>query len=257
MSTATIPRRTTVEDQTRPTSWIDVFSNRRESKLVAAAAVPYEYVPGFFAQDDPLVDAETLGSVPPRFGLLDASDTRWSNLNAKLRELNEQDAAVPYKLFFFGGHGEGYHKVGREKYGWVAGVGYLGPYPKFKSLITEIFRHRRAMLNGDVEITWGCKNVREWHSKFTFEKRTYIQTKAALQQRTNNGYRMCGRRKIMPPRARRPFLIGFSLRITMLLGHILLTARMHINIAIVTPVDGSYTFIISSIHSWSGRYAKF
>ncbi|KAJ7154898.1 histidine phosphatase superfamily [Mycena crocata] len=97
----------------------------------------YEYIPGFFAQDDPLVDSEALGAVPPRFGLLDASDSRWSDLSAKLRELNVQDAAVSYKLFFFARHGEGYHNAGREKHGstdWLA---------------------HWAMLNGDQEITWG------------------------------------------------------------------------------------------------------
>ncbi|KAJ7875226.1 histidine phosphatase superfamily [Mycena leptocephala] len=83
----------------------------------------YTAVPGFFAQDDPLADADAIGPVPPRFGLLDASDTRWATLSAKLRELNAQDAAVSYKLFFFGRHGEGYHNVGRAKYGnadWLA-----------------------------------------------------------------------------------------------------------------------------------------
>ncbi|KAJ7930651.1 hypothetical protein B0H13DRAFT_2531625 [Mycena leptocephala] len=83
----------------------------------------YAAAPGFFAQDDPLADADVIGPVPPRFGLLDASDTRWVNLSAKLHELNAGDDAVSYKLFFFGRHGEGYHNVGREKYGntnWLA-----------------------------------------------------------------------------------------------------------------------------------------
>ncbi|KAJ7846508.1 histidine phosphatase superfamily [Mycena leptocephala] len=97
----------------------------------------YAAAPGFFAQDDPLADADVIGPVLPRFGLLDASDTRWANLSAKLHELNAGDDAVSYKLFFFGRHGEGYHNVGREKYG---NTNWLAHWSK---------------LNRDEEISWG------------------------------------------------------------------------------------------------------
>ncbi|KAJ7220880.1 histidine phosphatase superfamily [Mycena pura] len=74
--------------------------------------------------------------VPARFGLLDDSKARWSNLILKLRELNTTDD-TSYKLIFFGRHGQGYHNVGEEKYGSKAWDDYW------------------AMLNGDGEITWG------------------------------------------------------------------------------------------------------
>jgi hypothetical protein len=64
--------------------------------------------------------------VPPRFGLLDASDTRWVNLSAKLHELNAGDDAVSYKLFFFGRHGEGYRASSHEESGtqFMTGLKY-------------------------------------------------------------------------------------------------------------------------------------
>ncbi|KAJ7435492.1 histidine phosphatase superfamily [Mycena galericulata] len=69
--------------------------------------------------------------VPPRFGLLESSETRWSTLSTKLRELN---ATAPgnslYKLIFFGRHGQG-------KYGTKAWDDYW------------------SKLNGDGELTWG------------------------------------------------------------------------------------------------------
>ncbi|KAJ7496312.1 histidine phosphatase superfamily [Mycena galericulata] len=97
----------------------------------------YAAVPGFFAQDDPLGDPDAIGPVPPRFGLLDTSDTRWADLSAKLRELSAQNPALSYKLFFFGRHGQGYHNVGRANCGdtdWLA---------------------HWSKLNGDGEIAWG------------------------------------------------------------------------------------------------------
>ncbi|KAJ7881905.1 hypothetical protein B0H13DRAFT_1891143 [Mycena leptocephala] len=95
-------------------------------------------VPGFFAQDDPLADADVIGPTgikqlvqkdilptqlrfrpvsvfwtpPTRAGL-----TSGLVLSAKLRELNAQDDAVSYKLFFFGRHGEGYRASPHEESG--------------------------------------------------------------------------------------------------------------------------------------------
>ncbi|KAJ7480744.1 histidine phosphatase superfamily [Mycena latifolia] len=97
----------------------------------------YEAVPGFFAQDDVLADPNAVGAVPARFGLLDSSDARWSNLTAKLGELNASANNASYKLVFFGRHGQGYHNVGEAKYGTKAWDDYW------------------AMLNGDGELTWG------------------------------------------------------------------------------------------------------
>ncbi|KAJ7328507.1 histidine phosphatase superfamily [Mycena albidolilacea] len=81
----------------------------------------YETLSGFFSQDDPLAIPATIGAewkVPPRFGLLDPSDERWSKLSTKLSGLNTSGGAnTSYKLFFFGRHGQGYHNLGREKYG--------------------------------------------------------------------------------------------------------------------------------------------
>ncbi|KAJ7690609.1 histidine phosphatase superfamily [Mycena olivaceomarginata] len=97
----------------------------------------YEALPGFFAQDDPLADPAVIGAVPARFGLLDSSETRWSNLTSKLRELNTIDASSSYKLIFFGRHGQGYHNVAETKYGTKAWDDYW------------------AKLYGDGELIWG------------------------------------------------------------------------------------------------------
>ncbi|KAJ7776919.1 histidine phosphatase superfamily [Mycena maculata] len=98
----------------------------------------YETIPGYFAQDEPLADPVAIGAVPARFGLIDSSDTRWSNLTTKLRDLNTSAGhKTSYKLIFFGRHGQGYHNVAEEKYG------------------TEAWDDYWAMLYGDGELTWG------------------------------------------------------------------------------------------------------
>ena len=50
-----------------------------------------------------------LSQVPPRFGLIDASDDRWAKFEAHIRQLN-QDSPVgtTYKFFFLSRHGQGY-----------------------------------------------------------------------------------------------------------------------------------------------------
>ncbi|KAJ7644855.1 histidine phosphatase superfamily [Roridomyces roridus] len=97
----------------------------------------YQTIPGFFAQDDRLADPIAIGAVPPRFGLIDESETRWSSLLDKLRELNGADDTASYKLVFFGRHGQGYHNVAESKYG------------------TDAWDDYWAMLYGDGETTWG------------------------------------------------------------------------------------------------------
>ncbi|KAJ7234347.1 phosphoglycerate mutase-like protein [Mycena haematopus] len=99
----------------------------------------FKALAGFFVQDDLLADAAVIGAVPPRFGHLDTSPARWSDLLAKLRALNAAGASTgtAYKLFFFGRHGQGYHNVAEDKYGTQAWDDYW------------------SKLDGDGEITWG------------------------------------------------------------------------------------------------------
>ncbi|KAJ7243210.1 histidine phosphatase superfamily [Mycena rebaudengoi] len=98
----------------------------------------YEIVPGYFCQDDPFADAIAIGPLPPRFGLLDPSEKRWSNLRDNLRQMNaDADSNTSFKLFLFGRHGQGYHNVAEEKYG------------------TEAWDEYWAMLDGDGELVWG------------------------------------------------------------------------------------------------------
>ncbi|KAF7325076.1 Phosphoglycerate mutase-like protein [Mycena kentingensis (nom. inval.)] len=98
----------------------------------------YEPVPGFFLQDDPNVSFPDIGAVPPRFGLLDASDARWTTFLARLTQLNESatDGAL-YKLLFLGRHGQAYHNLAELKYGTIAWDAYW------------------SKLNGDDEFVWG------------------------------------------------------------------------------------------------------
>ncbi|KAJ7132667.1 histidine phosphatase superfamily [Mycena filopes] len=97
----------------------------------------YEALTGLFAQDDPLADPAAIGSAPPRFGLIDVSESRWSALVQKLNELNAKQADTSYKLVFFGRHGQGWHNVAEAKYG------------------TEAWDDHWAKLYGDGELTWG------------------------------------------------------------------------------------------------------
>ncbi|KAJ7887386.1 hypothetical protein B0H13DRAFT_2342444 [Mycena leptocephala] len=113
----------------------------------------YTAVPGFFAQDDPLADTDAIGPVPPRFGLLDASDTRWATLSAKLRELNTQDAAVSYKLFFFGRHGKGYHAWSHKEPGTQFGTDWASNAQTMWG--GRKVRRHWSKLNRDEEINWG------------------------------------------------------------------------------------------------------
>ncbi|KAJ7085204.1 histidine phosphatase superfamily [Mycena belliarum] len=97
----------------------------------------YQALPGYFAQDKPQANPGVIGAVPARFGLLDASDARWTDLIAELRDLNAKTENAYYKLVLFGRHGQGYHNVAEEKYGTQAWDDYW------------------AKLDGDGELTWG------------------------------------------------------------------------------------------------------
>ncbi|KAF7303948.1 F-box domain-containing protein [Mycena indigotica] len=92
---------------------------------------------GFFTQDDPAADSTEIGAVPPRFGLLDASENRWTTLQAQLRQLNVSAGTAIYKLFIFGRHGQGFHNVAEDKYGTVAWDDYW------------------SKLDGDGDLVWG------------------------------------------------------------------------------------------------------
>ncbi|KAF7365756.1 F-box domain-containing protein [Mycena venus] len=92
---------------------------------------------GFSHKTPPLTGPAVIGAVPPRFGLLDVSDARWTNLMARLQELNAAGAGDDsYKLIFFGRHGEGYHNVAEAKYG------------------TEAWNDYWSKLDSDGELTW-------------------------------------------------------------------------------------------------------
>jgi len=82
-------------------------------------------VPGYFAHDDPSklpllavgfnpivsvpADDVTYRQVPPRFGLNDESNDRWSSFASKIQKLNEDAApGTAYKFFLLTRHGQGY-----------------------------------------------------------------------------------------------------------------------------------------------------
>ncbi|KAF9523125.1 phosphoglycerate mutase-like protein [Crepidotus variabilis] len=96
----------------------------------------YETIPGYFAHDDPA--KLPLPAVPPRFGLNDESENRWTTFLAQIKDLNK--AASPgtlYKFFLLSRHGQGYHNLAEAKYGTAAWDDYW------------------SKLNGDGEIVWG------------------------------------------------------------------------------------------------------
>ncbi|KAI0632425.1 phosphoglycerate mutase-like protein [Trametes polyzona] len=98
----------------------------------------YQIVTGFFAQDDPAADGVRIGALPPRFGLLDDSPSRWSRFATRIEGLN---AAAPpgtrYKVCFFVRHGQGYHNVAEAKYG------------------RELWDQHWSKLYRDEELVWG------------------------------------------------------------------------------------------------------
>ncbi|THU84942.1 phosphoglycerate mutase-like protein [Dendrothele bispora CBS 962.96] len=96
----------------------------------------YQAVSGFFVQDE-ATDPSTVGPLPPRFGLIDDSPERWKLLETKIRQMNDVEPGVSYKVIIFGRHGQGWHNVGESKYG------------------TEAWDEYWSKLDGDGEITWG------------------------------------------------------------------------------------------------------
>ncbi|KAL5482298.1 PMU1 [Sanghuangporus weigelae] len=95
----------------------------------------YESVTGFFIQDK---GYDSSIAIPPRFGLLDATDHRWSNTTNRIKELNKKaEPGVAYKLIIAGRHGQGFHNLAELKYG------------------TERWNAYWAKLDGDGEIVWG------------------------------------------------------------------------------------------------------
>ncbi|KAG1892048.1 histidine phosphatase superfamily [Suillus subluteus] len=97
----------------------------------------YEVVEGFFVQEGG-APSYGLGELPPRFGLIDRSDSRWKTFRQKIDQLNTSSpAGTQYKVFFVGRHGEGFHNVAEAKYGTEEnGDGELiwGPDPELTTL---------------------------------------------------------------------------------------------------------------------------
>ncbi|KAH7912935.1 histidine phosphatase superfamily, partial [Hygrophoropsis aurantiaca] len=76
--------------------------------------------------------------LPPRLGLIDDSNNRWSNFSAQIAHLNTTASeGICYKVIFIGRHGQGFHNVGEAKYG------------------TKAWDEYWAKMNGDGEIIWG------------------------------------------------------------------------------------------------------
>jgi hypothetical protein len=47
--------------------------------------------------------------MPPRFGLIDTSNDRWTKFEAKIRQLNQESPiGTTYKFFLLTRHGQGY-----------------------------------------------------------------------------------------------------------------------------------------------------
>ncbi|KAF8064320.1 histidine phosphatase superfamily [Lyophyllum atratum] len=59
--------------------------------------------------------------IPPRFGLLDDGEDRWSRFFDHIKGMNARaDRFTSYKAFFIARHGEGFHNVAEAKYGTPA-----------------------------------------------------------------------------------------------------------------------------------------
>lgn len=98
----------------------------------------YAYVPGYFAQDDPEANANVIGALPDRFGLLDSSADHWKKFQLNITALGlECGPKESIKVFFLGRHGEGFHNVAEAKYGTPAWDDYW------------------SKLDGDGTIVWG------------------------------------------------------------------------------------------------------
>ncbi|KAL0960422.1 hypothetical protein HGRIS_005465 [Hohenbuehelia grisea] len=95
----------------------------------------YETFGPIFAHDDP--DIPVTDPIPPRFGLLDDSSTRWSDLFDRIKVLNDESPSTSYKLFFLARHGQGFHNVAESKYGTPAWDAYW------------------SKLDGDGVLVWG------------------------------------------------------------------------------------------------------
>ncbi|KAF8317112.1 phosphoglycerate mutase-like protein [Clavulina sp. PMI_390] len=97
----------------------------------------YQVLPDFFIHTDPNATEADIGPAPARFGLLDSTAERWSNLDARLDQLAKEEPKAKFKVIWAGRHGQGWHNLAEAKYGTKAWDDYW------------------AMLNGDGEIVWG------------------------------------------------------------------------------------------------------
>ncbi|KAF5368829.1 hypothetical protein D9758_003031 [Tetrapyrgos nigripes] len=105
---------------------------------MSPSSYKYSTVPGFFLQDDPTIAAADIGPVPPRVGLLDASEDRWLKFKQEIGHLNDRaETGTSYKVFVFGRHGEGIHNIAGDKYG------------------RELWYGHWAKLERDDKLVWG------------------------------------------------------------------------------------------------------
>ncbi|KAG9005195.1 hypothetical protein FRB90_010506 [Tulasnella sp. 427] len=119
------------------TSTLSAQSSFNDSSSADVIA-KYETVPGYFFHDNPHIDAAMLSPPPPRFGLIDSSESYWTKFKTTVKKLNEEaDPLVSYKVVFIGRHGEGYHNVAEAFYGTKAWDDYW------------------ALQNGNGAVTWG------------------------------------------------------------------------------------------------------
>ncbi|CAL1710367.1 unnamed protein product [Somion occarium] len=94
-------------------------------------------VPGYFVQGDQPPSPASIIAVPPRFGLKNDGEDGWHDFKSTIDELNATDPAnAEYKVLFLGRHGEGYHNLGRKKYGKEEWMRYY------------------SLIGGDDEMTW-------------------------------------------------------------------------------------------------------
>ncbi|TCD63087.1 hypothetical protein EIP91_006014 [Steccherinum ochraceum] len=89
----------------------------------------YSCVSGFFS--DPQI-----GPLPPRFGLIDITPERWQKFEHAIAKLNSGEGAK-YKVIYLGRHGQGFHNLGKLKYG------------------AEAWDTHWSYKDGDDEMTWG------------------------------------------------------------------------------------------------------
>ncbi|KAF8579078.1 phosphoglycerate mutase [Ramaria rubella] len=102
-------------------------------------------LPGVFSDTDDNDGAE-VEQIPPRFGRLDSTPTRWNTLKSRVEELNKSaPSGTTYRLLFVGRHGQGFHNVAESLYGST----------EWNREGFSLSHLHMATLNGDENMTWG------------------------------------------------------------------------------------------------------